>query len=74
MQISDALIMCFTCVAESRHLIGRGISVILCGQDLGHEFSDARSKLLFIDHVKSSDEVWIRFLADLDMLNHLTYM
>lgn len=70
-QISDALIMSFARMAESWHLVGRGIFVILCGQDLRHKFCYARRKLLFVYHVKTGNKVGVGLLSDLDMFNHL---
>ena len=71
MKISDALVVCFTCVTKRRHLISGRVFVGLRRQNLWHKLSNTRSKFLLIDHVEASNQVGICFLADLDVLNHL---
>ena len=45
---------------------------MLGSQYLGHELGDTRSEFFLINHIKSSDKVWISLLTDLNMLYHLT--
>jgi hypothetical protein len=72
MEIGDTLIVGFTRMEESWHLVSFRVFVVLRGQNLRHEICNARRELLFVNHVKPSNKIRICFFADLNMLNHLS--
>ena len=70
-QVRNICVVGLSSVEETIHAVGGRGLVLLSGQDLGHELTDARSELLFVNHVEASDQLRIFSFTDTHVIQYL---
>lgn len=67
MQVSNIFLVCFSSVEEAGHVVSY-TAVLLGSKNLRHEFLNAWSILLFVDHVEPSNKIGVLLFGNANVV------